>query len=156
MLRKVQSGDFPSARLNHIPAALEAICLKAMAQHKDRYASPTAAADIESWLADEPVSAYREPVTIKLSGGRVIGQGGGVRGFSSQSWPGVHLIVLKQKNQQSSRRTGKSAKRHDARAEKLRAGNNARTAKRNRSGHSSTSTCPKSRWPNAFKTEKQA
>src|SRR5205807_3187506 len=41
--------------------ALEAICLKAMAcRPEDRYASPqTLAKDVERWLADEPVSAFR-------------------------------------------------------------------------------------------------
>ncbi len=46
-----------------IPAALEAICLKAMDKDPDhRYATPQDVADdIERWLADEPVSAYRDP-----------------------------------------------------------------------------------------------
>jgi serine/threonine-protein kinase len=65
VLRKVQRSDFASPRLVNpsIPKPLEAICLKAMAlTQKDRYASPRALAeDIEHWLADEPVSAYREP-----------------------------------------------------------------------------------------------
>jgi serine/threonine-protein kinase len=46
-----------------VPPALEAICLKAMARApQDRY--PTAlelAAEVERWLADEPVRAYPEP-----------------------------------------------------------------------------------------------
>ena len=47
-----------------IARPLEAICLKAMAlKPEDRYASPKALADdIEHWLADEPVTAYREPL----------------------------------------------------------------------------------------------
>jgi serine/threonine protein kinase len=46
-----------------VPAALEAICMKAMAlRPEDRYATALAlSADIEHWLADEPVTAYREP-----------------------------------------------------------------------------------------------
>lgn len=46
-----------------IPPALEAICLRAMAlEPADRYADALAlAADVERWLADEPVSAYPEP-----------------------------------------------------------------------------------------------
>jgi serine/threonine protein kinase len=46
-----------------IPRALEAICLKAMEQKpEDRYASADALAqDVRNWLADEPVSAGREP-----------------------------------------------------------------------------------------------
>jgi tetratricopeptide (TPR) repeat protein len=45
-----------------VPRALEAICLKAMAPNpKDRYESARALADdVEQWLADEPVHAYRE------------------------------------------------------------------------------------------------
>ncbi|MCS7167535.1 MAG: tetratricopeptide repeat protein [Gemmatales bacterium] len=48
-----------------VPPALEAICLKAMAtMPRERYASASAlAADLERWLADEPVSVYLEPWT---------------------------------------------------------------------------------------------
>jgi serine/threonine-protein kinase len=44
------------------PRPLEAVCLKAMArQPGDRYPTTTAlAVDVEHWLADEPVSAWRE------------------------------------------------------------------------------------------------
>jgi hypothetical protein len=66
VLDKVQSGDFPPPRRTKpaAPAALEAICLKAMAlRPEDRYASARALAqDIENWLADQPVSARREPL----------------------------------------------------------------------------------------------
>ena len=51
-----------------MPAALEAVCLKAMATGP-RAATPGArelAADVERWLADEPVSAYREPLSVRL------------------------------------------------------------------------------------------
>jgi hypothetical protein len=42
---------------------LLAVCAKVMsAQQVDRYASPRAlAAEVEHWLADEPVTAWREP-----------------------------------------------------------------------------------------------
>jgi tetratricopeptide (TPR) repeat protein len=51
-----------------VPAALEAICLKAMAlKAEGRYRTALElAADVEHWLADEPVMAYREPVTVRL------------------------------------------------------------------------------------------
>jgi WD40 repeat protein/tRNA A-37 threonylcarbamoyl transferase component Bud32 len=69
ILQKVQRGDFcrPSQVKADVPAPLEAVCLKAMAlQSADRYASPRALADdIEHWLADEPVSAWPEPWTVK-------------------------------------------------------------------------------------------
>jgi WD40 repeat protein/tRNA A-37 threonylcarbamoyl transferase component Bud32 len=69
VLQQVRRGDFPKPRRiqTDVPPALEAICLKAMAlEPKDRYAVPRALADdIEHWLADEPVSAWVEPWTVK-------------------------------------------------------------------------------------------
>jgi hypothetical protein len=63
-LRRIQAGDFPPPRaINpHVPAALEAVCLKAMALSPgDRYASPALLAeDVERWLGDEPVAAHRD------------------------------------------------------------------------------------------------
>jgi tetratricopeptide (TPR) repeat protein len=46
-----------------VPIALDAVCRKAMAPRpEDRYASARALAeDVEHWLADEPVTAWREP-----------------------------------------------------------------------------------------------
>jgi serine/threonine-protein kinase len=65
LLRRVQRGELrpPRQVKRTVPAALEAVCLKAMALNpEDRYSSPrTMAEDIEHWLADEPVSAWREP-----------------------------------------------------------------------------------------------
>jgi tetratricopeptide (TPR) repeat protein/tRNA A-37 threonylcarbamoyl transferase component Bud32 len=67
VLRAVQRGGFRPPRLLDpaIDAALEAVCLKAMAlKPEDRYGSCRALAeDIERWMADEPVTAWREPVT---------------------------------------------------------------------------------------------
>jgi tetratricopeptide (TPR) repeat protein len=47
----------------NVPRPLEAVCLKAMAADPGgRYATATAlAADVERWLADQPVTADREP-----------------------------------------------------------------------------------------------
>jgi serine/threonine-protein kinase len=65
LLRAVQQGDVAPPRSvdRAIDPALEAVCLKAMALHPSaRYGSPRALAeDIERWMADEPVSALREP-----------------------------------------------------------------------------------------------
>jgi serine/threonine-protein kinase len=65
VLADVERGAFPPPRavVPGIPRPLESICLKAMAvRPEDRYATPEALArDIEHWLADEPVSAHREP-----------------------------------------------------------------------------------------------
>jgi serine/threonine protein kinase/outer membrane protein assembly factor BamB len=70
ILQKVRIGDIaPPRRLDPtIDAALEAVCMKTMALRPgDRYASPRLLADdIEHWLADEPVSAYREPWNRRL------------------------------------------------------------------------------------------
>jgi serine/threonine-protein kinase len=67
VLRAVQKGDFlPPRRLDpQIDPALEAVCLRAMAlRAEDRYPTPRALAeDIEHWMADEPVAAWREPWT---------------------------------------------------------------------------------------------
>jgi serine/threonine-protein kinase len=64
VLRKVERGEIrpPRAYDSSVPRALEAICLKAMAVQPDnRYDSAGALAEeIERWLADEPVRAYRE------------------------------------------------------------------------------------------------
>ncbi len=68
ILRKVQAGEVsPPRQVNRtVPPALEAICLKAMAREPvGRYASPKTLADeIEHWLADEPVTAYSEPLSV--------------------------------------------------------------------------------------------
>jgi tRNA A-37 threonylcarbamoyl transferase component Bud32 len=65
VLRKVQRGEFPPPRQidPSIDPALESVCLKAMAtRREDRYGSARALVeDIERWMADEPVSAWREP-----------------------------------------------------------------------------------------------
>jgi serine/threonine-protein kinase len=61
--------DPPRKRSPWVPVALEAICLKAMArQPEDRYPLATALADdVENWLADEPVSAYRAPLRERIA-----------------------------------------------------------------------------------------
>jgi formylglycine-generating enzyme required for sulfatase activity/serine/threonine protein kinase len=70
VLSKVQRGDFPPPRQvnRQIPPPLEAVCLKAMALRPEgRYATPRELAEeIERWLADEPVRAYREPLSARL------------------------------------------------------------------------------------------
>jgi serine/threonine-protein kinase len=65
VLEKVIRGEWlpPRQVKKRVPLALDAICCKAMAlKPEDRYGSALElAADVEHWLADEPVSAYREP-----------------------------------------------------------------------------------------------
>lgn len=70
MLAKARASDFPRPRSldPKISEDLEAICLKAMARlPENRYASVQAfAEDLDRYLADEPVSARREPITLKI------------------------------------------------------------------------------------------
>ncbi len=65
VMRKVERGDIlpPRQVKGNVPPALEAICQKAMAlRPADRYPTARALAeDVEHWLADEPVAAYRDP-----------------------------------------------------------------------------------------------
>ncbi|MGO9469331.1 MAG: protein kinase domain-containing protein [Isosphaeraceae bacterium] len=64
VIEAVQRGAFQPPRFlaPSIDRALEAVCRKAMAlDPADRYATPKALAeDVERWMADEPVAAYRE------------------------------------------------------------------------------------------------
>ena len=52
-----------------VPRALEAICLKAMQRRpEDRYATASAlAADVQDYLDDKPISAYREPLATRAA-----------------------------------------------------------------------------------------
>jgi serine/threonine-protein kinase len=71
VLQKVQRGEFAPPRQvkRGVSAALEAVCLKAMAlRPADRYGTARALADdIEHWLADEPVAAYPERWPARLA-----------------------------------------------------------------------------------------
>jgi serine/threonine protein kinase len=68
-LEKLKSADFPRPREVDptIPRALEGICLKAMNTDPDaRYATASElSGDLTRWLADEPVSAYVEPLSVR-------------------------------------------------------------------------------------------
>lgn len=69
LLKRVANGEFESPRSldPEIPRGLEAICLKAMSRLPEaRYDSAQKmAADVESWLADEPISAWTEPFYVR-------------------------------------------------------------------------------------------
>jgi eukaryotic-like serine/threonine-protein kinase len=66
VLRAVQKGDFvrPRAINPTVDPALDVVCMKAMSLNpQDRYPTPRALAeDVERWMADEPVAAWREPL----------------------------------------------------------------------------------------------
>jgi hypothetical protein len=69
VLGRVQRGDFaPPRRLDpSIDKALEAVCLRAMATRpEDRYANCRALADdVERCMADEPITAWHEPLLTR-------------------------------------------------------------------------------------------
>ncbi len=73
-IARVRRGDFQPPRSidQTLDPALEAVCEKAMAlKPEDRYLSCRALAeDIERWMADEPVTAWREPFIGVRGGGR--------------------------------------------------------------------------------------
>jgi WD40 repeat protein/tRNA A-37 threonylcarbamoyl transferase component Bud32 len=81
VIKQVQRGEYepPRRRNPAVPPALEAICLKAMARlPADRYAAPQdLAEDIEHWLANEPVRAWREPWPV-----------------TAQRWLGQHQTLV--------------------------------------------------------------
>jgi serine/threonine protein kinase len=69
ILRRVQEGDWrpPRQVKPDVPPPLDAVCRKAMAlQPEDRYGSALElAADVERWLAGEPVAAWPEPWAVR-------------------------------------------------------------------------------------------
>jgi eukaryotic-like serine/threonine-protein kinase len=71
ILRQVRQGEFssPKAVNSNVSRALDSLCLKAMSlRPDDRYDSARAVAeDLEHWLADEPITAYREPALPRLA-----------------------------------------------------------------------------------------
>jgi serine/threonine-protein kinase len=70
VLDRVIRGEVPPLRSlrPEVPRPLEAICLKALAfRPEDRYPSARALAEeVEHWLADEPVSAWREGLARRV------------------------------------------------------------------------------------------
>jgi tetratricopeptide (TPR) repeat protein/tRNA A-37 threonylcarbamoyl transferase component Bud32 len=69
ILRRVarEEPEPPRRLIPEVPKALEAVCLMALAKRpSDRYGTAgELAKDVERWLADEPVVAYREPVRAR-------------------------------------------------------------------------------------------
>src|SRR5262249_45703717 len=65
---RTQTPPRPSTLRSGVPRPLEAICLRALERDpKRRYASAAdLAAEVQKWLADEPVQSYREPITGRL------------------------------------------------------------------------------------------
>ncbi len=67
---KIRSGNLPRAREIEptIAGPLDAICAKALARDRqNRYGrAQDVAEDVRRWLLDEPVSVYRDPMTVRL------------------------------------------------------------------------------------------
>ena len=70
VLERVRRGSIvpPRSIASGVPKPLEAVCLKALALEPGaRYATAAdLAAEIDRFLADEPVSAYRDPAAVRL------------------------------------------------------------------------------------------
>ncbi|MEZ6138134.1 MAG: serine/threonine-protein kinase [Pirellulaceae bacterium] len=107
-LESVKKGQFPPPRqVNRlIPKSLEAICLHAMQRNPDRrYASAKALAeDVELWLADEPISVYNDPVSVRL--GRFVRRNraavtsAGIFGMLLLAAAIIFATIVSQKNRQ--------------------------------------------------------
>jgi serine/threonine-protein kinase len=71
VLQNITAGRIPRAREveSTVPAALEAICARALlSRREDRYQTPSELADdVRRWMIDEPVSVYRDPLTVRLT-----------------------------------------------------------------------------------------
>ncbi|MGB7345362.1 MAG: serine/threonine protein kinase, partial [Pirellulaceae bacterium] len=71
LLERVSAGELTRPRqvLGSIPHPLEAICMKAMRKDPSkRYLSAAKlAADVESWLADEPVAVHRDSIAVRMT-----------------------------------------------------------------------------------------
>jgi serine/threonine-protein kinase len=71
VLQDVAAGHIPRAREvdSTVPRPLDAICAKALSpSREDRYQSAAALADdVRRWMIDEPVSVYRDPLTVRLT-----------------------------------------------------------------------------------------
>jgi serine/threonine protein kinase len=97
----------PGRRIASTPPALEAICLKAVSKRKEeRYHSAgELAQEVQSWLADEPVRAYREPARLRLARwGRkhkTLASGGAVLLASAVVALTLGLVLLSQANRRT-------------------------------------------------------
>jgi WD40 repeat protein len=127
ILEKVRRGDFPLPRRYNprVPRALEAVCLKALAlKPEERYASALALADdLERWLAGEPVSAWREPWTLRarrwLGRHRTLVTAGAAALLVAAVAAGVALIAVRHEQRQ----TEEALKQSEENAGQLRQAN---------------------------------
>jgi tetratricopeptide (TPR) repeat protein len=108
MQQRIQRGDFPRPRQvkPDVPLPLEAACLKAMALDPPaRYASAEAlAADVEHWMADEPVAAYRDSLAAHarrwMRNHRTLVSAGAMLLVTALVAAGAGLVLIGQKNRE--------------------------------------------------------
>ncbi len=152
ILGKVQTGDFvpPRERSPGVPRALDAVCLKAMSLlPKDRYPSCAALAnDIEHWLADEPVTAFKDPTSTRavrwvrrhrvaaatsaaLMAAAFVGlvAGTALLGRANSQIRAAAVEAQKQRDDATKQRGVAESQRHAADAERKRAEENFREAR---------------------------
>ena len=130
--QKIQRGLILSPRQirSGIPGALDAICRMAMAvDPDDRYASAALlAADIEHWFADEPVTAFREPVSTQslrwMRNHRTTVTAFAVLVVAALVSTSVGLLLLKLKNQEI------AGERNEAKVQRILAEQNFQEARR--------------------------
>ncbi len=140
VLVKVKCGEVvpPRQAKPSVPPALEAVCLKALAlKPEDRYASALdLGADVEHWLADEPVSAWREPPRerarrwVRRHQALVAGATAAVLVAVAALAVGVAVVSFAFRNEQRARQAEQAA-RESAEANEQRALDNERQAKEN-------------------------
>jgi serine/threonine-protein kinase len=137
-LKLVQEGRYDAPRRldPSIDRSLEAICLKAMAlRPEDRYVSAQdLAEDLDRWLADEPVSAWREPLPAR-AGRWVRRHRSGVVGAAAASLVaiagltvGVLLLTAANERERQARRAA-DIQKAEALAQRDRAERNFRLAR---------------------------
>jgi tetratricopeptide (TPR) repeat protein/tRNA A-37 threonylcarbamoyl transferase component Bud32 len=130
ILQQVQRGAFlpPRERARGVPLALEAVCRKAMAlRPNDRYATAgELAADVQRWLADEPIPGYREPYLVRAARWvrrhRVLAASAFVLLLTATAGLGVGLyFVNAEKDRTEAARQGEAGQRQLAEQERNRA-----------------------------------
>lgn len=130
--QKIQRGLIPPPRQvkSEVPSALDAVCRKAMAvDPNDRYGSAALlAADIEHWFADEPVTAFQEPMSIQslrwMRNHRTTVTGFAVLVMAGLVATSVGLLLLNLKNQEV------AGERNEAKLQRTLAEQNFQEARR--------------------------
>lgn len=122
VLARITNGPTPLAKdvLPGVPAGLNAICAKAMSKSRaSRYAhAADLADDLQRWLADEPVSAYPEPLRVRVARWtrrhRAWTQAAAVTLFLVTMVSSISAVMIDQARFQTERRRQQAVKAVDA------------------------------------------